>query len=123
MTGVYLGIASGLAVATVALLWLGEWRIAACVLGGIAGSVTCASAIGIVMPNLIRFFNREPQVAAGPVALASTDMVTLLIYFTLARMLIASVSALNLGFIKSTKIDDVHCNITRFIQDSIVIIG
>ncbi len=88
MTGFFLGIASGLAVATVALFWLGEWRIALCVMGGIAGSVTCASAIGIVMPNLIRFFNKEPQVAAGPVALASTDMVTLLIYFTLARILI-----------------------------------
>lgn len=88
LTGVFLGVASGLAVATVALLWLGEWRVALCVLGGIAGSVTCASAIGIIMPNLIRFFNREPQVAAGPVALASTDMVTLLIYFTLARTLI-----------------------------------
>jgi len=87
-TGVFLGIASGVAVASVALLWLGEWRVALCLLGGIAGGVTCASAIGMMMPNLIRFFNREPQVAAGPVALASTDMVTLLVYFTLARTLI-----------------------------------
>lgn len=88
-TGVFLGVASGMSVASVALLWLGEWRVTACLLGGIAGSVTCAAVIGMIMPNLIRFFKKEPQVAAGPVALASTDMVTLLIYFTLARALIA----------------------------------
>lgn len=88
VTGGFLGIASGMAVASVAIVWLGQWRVAMCVLGGIAGSVTCAAAIGIMMPNLIRFFKREPQVAAGPVALASTDMVTLLIYFSLARLLI-----------------------------------
>lgn len=88
VTGVYLGIASGLAVAAVALIWLGQWRVTLCIFGGIAGSVTCAAAIGMTMPNLVRLFNREPQVAAGPVALACTDMVTLLIYFTLARVLL-----------------------------------
>jgi len=33
-------------------------------------------------------FASEPQVAAGPVALAATDMVTLVIYFSLARQLL-----------------------------------
>jgi magnesium transporter len=89
VTGLFLGIASGIAVAAVALLWLGQLRVTLCILGGIAGSVTCAAAIGMVMPYLVRFINREPQVAAGPVALACTDMVTLLIYFVLARALLA----------------------------------
>jgi magnesium transporter len=89
LTGLYLGVASGVAVAIVAMLWLGQARVVLCLLGGIAGGVTCAAVIGVSMPNLIRFFNREPQVAAGPVALASTDMVTLLIYFSLARLLLA----------------------------------
>jgi len=89
VTGFYLGVASGIAVAAVALIWLGQVRVTLCILGGIAGSVTCASVIGMTMPNLVRLFNREPQVAAGPVALACTDMVTLLIYFTLARILLA----------------------------------
>jgi magnesium transporter len=31
----------------------------------------------------------DPQVAAGPIALAAADMVTLLIYFNLARILLA----------------------------------
>jgi magnesium transporter len=89
LTGLFLGVASGVAVALVALLWLGKVRVVLCLLAGIAGGVTCAAVIGVSMPNLIRFFRREPQVAAGPVALASTDMVTLLIYFSLARLLLA----------------------------------
>lgn len=88
LTGLFLGGASGAAVAVIALLWLGQARVALCLLGGIAGGVTCAAVIGVSMPNLIRFFHREPQVAAGPVALASTDMATLLVYFTLSRWLL-----------------------------------
>ncbi|MBL9093501.1 MAG: magnesium transporter [Planctomycetaceae bacterium] len=87
LTGAFLGAASGAAVAVVAFLWLGQVRVVLCLLGGITGSVTCAAVIGVSMPNLIRFFHREPQVAAGPVALATTDMLTLFFYFTLARLL------------------------------------
>jgi magnesium transporter len=51
--------------------------------------VTCAALIGVAIPNVLRWLEREPQVAAGPVSLAATDMVTLMIYFTLARFLLA----------------------------------
>ncbi len=85
MTGVFLGAASALAVGTVALVWLRQPFVAVCLFGGIAGGVTCAALIGVSMPNILRLLRREPQVAAGPVALAATDMVTLLIYFSLAR--------------------------------------
>jgi magnesium transporter len=89
VTGALLGVACGLAISGVAMLWLaGQWRVAACLLGGIAGGVTCAAVIGVAMPTLLRFFKRDPQVAAGPIALASTDMVTLVIYFGLARTLL-----------------------------------
>jgi len=87
-TGLFLGLASGLAVATVAMVWLGQWQVVVCLLGGIAGGVTCAAVIGVSMPNLIRLVHREPHVAAGPITLACTDMATLLIYFTLARWLL-----------------------------------
>lgn len=85
VTGVFLGVASGIAIAVVALLWIGNLQLAGCLLGGIGGGVTCAAVIGVAMPNLLRWFDREPQVAAGPIALALTDMATLSIYFLLAR--------------------------------------
>jgi magnesium transporter len=88
-TGLLLGLASGAAVAAVALVWLGHAGVAACLLGGIAGGVSCAAVIGLAIPSVLRFFARDPRVAAGPIALAATDMATLTIYFSLARWLLA----------------------------------
>ena len=88
LTGLYLGIASAAAVGCVALLWLGRVRAVLALLGGVLGGVTCAAVIGMSIPNLLRYFQREPRVAAGPIALASTDIVTLLVYFSLARWLV-----------------------------------
>ena len=89
LTGILLGVASAVVVAAVAFLWLGDATLVACLLGGIAGGVACAALIGVAMPNVLRLFNREPQVAAGPVALAATDMATLTIYFSMARWLLS----------------------------------
>lgn len=88
LTGTFLGIACGTLVALVALVWVREWPVAACVLGGIGGSVAAAALLGVATPNLLRMFRLDPQVAAGPIALASTDMVTLLLYFNFARLLL-----------------------------------
>jgi len=88
MTGLFLGIASAAAVGFVAVLWLGRVRVVVALLGGILAGVTCAAVIGMSIPNLLRFFQREPRVAAGPIALAATDIVTLLVYFSLARWLL-----------------------------------
>jgi magnesium transporter len=88
MTGLFLGAASGTVVGIAAIMWLGRTRVAWCLLGGIGGGVTCAATIGAAMPYLLRLFQREPHVAAGPIVLASVDMATLLIYFTTARLLL-----------------------------------
>ena len=42
----------------------------------------------VAMPYLLRLLRRDPQVAAGPIALAAADMLTLLLYFNLARWLL-----------------------------------
>jgi magnesium transporter len=89
LTGVCLGTACGLAVALVALIWLRQFRVALCLAGAIGGGVTTSALVGVAIPNVLRLFQRDPQVAAGPVALACADMAALLIYFNLARSLFA----------------------------------
>lgn len=88
LTGLFLGAASALLVALAALLWLRQVRLALVLFGGILGGVTCAAAIGMALPNVLRRFQREPHVAAGPLVLALADITTLLIYFGLACWLI-----------------------------------
>jgi magnesium transporter len=87
-TGMLLGMASGAVVGLVALVWLGRPRVALCLLGGIAGGVTGAAMLGIALPLLLRLLHLEPRVAAGPVALAGADVITILIYLNLARWLL-----------------------------------
>ncbi|MCK4685037.1 MAG: magnesium transporter [Pirellulales bacterium] len=89
ITGILLGSTSAVIVAFVSFLWLHDMTLMACLLSGIAGGVVCASIIGAAIPNIIKLVHREPQVAAGPIALAATDMTTLVIYLLFARWLLS----------------------------------
>jgi magnesium transporter len=88
--GLLLGSACALVVAVVALVWLHQERVALCIFGGVSGGVFTAALIGVALPNLLHRLKLDPQVAAGPIALTAADVVTLLIYFNLARILIGS---------------------------------
>src|SRR5439155_14930775 len=86
-TGLLLGAAAGLLVAAVAAAWQGIPVLFWIVAGGIGLGVTAAAVAGLSVPYLLRLLRRDPQVAAGPIALAVADVLTLLAYFNLARLL------------------------------------
>jgi magnesium transporter len=88
VTGLLLGLGSGAAVALVELVWLRQPRVALCLLGGITGGVVGAAVLGLVMPFLLRLLRLEPRVAAGPIALAGADLITIVLYLELARRLL-----------------------------------
>ena len=88
LTGFLLGLGSGAVVGLVGLAWLGQTRVALCLLGGITGGVTGAAILGLTMPILLRLLRLEPRVAAGPIALAGSDVITILLYLNLARFLL-----------------------------------
>ena len=88
LAGALLGGACGLTVALVAWLWKGDVIVAASLLLGIFGGVVGSAIIGLSMPFLLRLFRRDPQLASGPIALALSDVVTLLCYFNLGRWLL-----------------------------------
>jgi magnesium transporter len=88
LVGALLGAASGAVVGLAIFAWRGDFRLAVCVLDAIAAGVTVAAVLGMIVPNLLRHFKLDPQVAAGPVVLAVTDVVTLLCYFSVARWLL-----------------------------------
>jgi magnesium transporter len=87
-TGALLGVGAGAVLALTALAWLGQPRLAVCLAGGIAGGVTGAAVLGLALPVLLRLFRLEPRVAAGPIALAGADVLTILLYLSLARWLL-----------------------------------
>jgi magnesium transporter len=87
-TGTLLGLASGFVLALVALLWLRQFRVALCLMGGVTGGVAGAAVLGISIPVVLRWLRLEPRVAAGPIALAGADILTILLYFNLAPWLL-----------------------------------
>ena len=87
MTGILLGVATGLLVATLAAFWQGIPLLFLILLGGIAIGVTGGAVCGLAIPYILHLMSRDPQVAAGPIALASADVIVLLAYFNLALLL------------------------------------
>lgn len=88
LVGLMLGLACGVLVGLVAWLWKGSARAGLALLIGIAGGIVASAAIGFLLPYLLRLTRRDPKLASGPIALAIADMVTLLLYFNLARWLL-----------------------------------
>lgn len=88
LTGLLLGLGTGLLVGLVALAWQRLWPLALIILGGITLGVTAAAVVGLTVPYVLRLMHKDPQVASGPIALAGADILTLLAYFNLARLLI-----------------------------------
>jgi magnesium transporter len=87
LTGVLLGGACGAIVAVIALAWLGLAQVAVALLAGIGLGIAGSALFGLGMPYLLRLLQRDPQVAAGPIALVLADMLALTIYFSVANWL------------------------------------
>jgi magnesium transporter len=86
ITGLLLGAGTAMLVALVALIWQKDLSVAVVLFGGMTIGVTCAGAAGLAIPTLLRLTKREPNVAAGPISLVAADVLTLLAYFALARL-------------------------------------
>jgi magnesium transporter len=86
-TGLLLGLGTGLLVGAIAAVWQGIAILFAIVAGGIVIGVTGAALLGMVVPSVLRILKLNPQVAAGPIALTCADVIALLAYFNLARLL------------------------------------
>jgi len=88
LTGVLLSIACGGIMALVALVWLGHAKVATALLAGIGVGVAGSAVFGLAMPYVLRLLKRDPQVAAGPIALVFADMLALTMYFSVAHWLL-----------------------------------
>jgi magnesium transporter len=83
-----LGSACGTIVGLIAFLWRGQGLAALAIGLGILLSIFCACLFGLSVPILLRTLKLDPKVASGPIALALSDIFTLLCYFTTATILL-----------------------------------
>lgn len=82
-TALLLGLSSAALVSVVVLAWRRDVMGAVVIGGAIAASILTACLFGVLLPTLVRAFKADPRIAAGPLVLATTDVVTLLFYLGL----------------------------------------
>jgi len=87
-TGLLLGIGCGTLVAFLVALW--ESRAALAVGSSIALSLAGASVLGLTIPSVLHALRLDPKVAAGPLALALADILTVLLYLVAGTVLIGA---------------------------------
>ena len=87
-TAVLIGLACGIVVAAIVLLWRHQFTAAFAIGGSIAVSLISASLFGLGVPSVLHWLKLDPKIAAGPITLALADIFALLIYFTTAHFVL-----------------------------------
>ena len=85
-TAVCLGAGCGLLVSIIICLWRGVGLPAFVIGASVLLSLCGACFFGLAVPTALHWLKLDPKIAAGPVTLALTDIVTLSFYFGLAQM-------------------------------------
>jgi magnesium transporter len=85
-----LGAACGLLVAAIVWLWRGAALPAVVIGSSIFLSLLMACLLGLSVPSLLHALRLDPKIAAGPITLAATDILTLLFYFSIASVLLGT---------------------------------
>ncbi|MBI5869041.1 MAG: magnesium transporter [candidate division Zixibacteria bacterium] len=83
-TALLLGTSCGSVVGLIVWFWHGPGLAAVVVGGGVFFALLTACFFGLSVPAVLHSLKLDPKIAAGPVTLAFTDIVTLLFYFSLA---------------------------------------
>jgi magnesium transporter len=78
-----LGLSCGAVVTLIICLWRGPGLPALVIGTSVLFSLCGACFFGLVVPTCLHWLKLDPKIAAGPVTLALTDIVTLLSYFGL----------------------------------------
>ena len=82
VTALLLGAACGLIVGLIVWMWRNDGAAALVIGGSIALSLVTACGFGLGVASLLRRFELDPKIAAGPITLALADFFALVIYFT-----------------------------------------
>ena len=90
--GAAMGFLYGIVVGAVAVALGGAsadpWHLGAVIALGMIGSMTLAAAVGAGVPLLLHRLDVDPAVATGPFVTTTVDVLGLLIYLFLARLLL-----------------------------------
>lgn len=88
IVGVCLGVTFGLLLSGAAFVLFHDPRLALIVGMSITVTMSCASALGSMLPLAMDYLGFDPAVASGPFVTTSTDLLSIMIYFGVANWLL-----------------------------------
>lgn len=89
VTAVTLGVCCGGLVALAAWLWRGGTPVHMVIWLSVSLSMVTACLLGVCVPTLLKLFRADPRIAAGPIVLATADVLTLVFYLQIASAWLA----------------------------------
>ncbi len=87
-TALMLGMSCGAVVCLIVWLWQRHLLAGVAIGGSIVFSLFAACLTGLSIPSLLHACHLDPKIAAGPVTLGITDMLTVLFYFLIGTLLL-----------------------------------
>ena len=88
LTACLIALSCGFVVALIVQIWRTDLVSSAVVGSGIALALLGSCFFGLTVPTALHALKLDPRIAAGPITLACTDVVTLLAYFGLASVVL-----------------------------------
>lgn len=89
LVGLLIGLCMAVLMYIFAALWVGEQRIALAVGLAMFVNISLATVIAHIIPTLLYWIKKDPALGAGPFANVVSDVVSLLIYFSITALLLA----------------------------------
>ncbi|MBG9980902.1 magnesium transporter [Facklamia sp. DSM 111018] len=89
LTGVVTGLVVGTTIALVAGIWKGNFFLGLIIGIAMASAIVVANIAGSLIPKLMVKFGFDPAVASGPFISTLSDLTSVFIYFSIARIFIS----------------------------------
>ena len=86
VTASLLGILAGITVAVMVGIFWHDLPAALSIGGSVFVSIILAALLGILVPVVLRLVRWDPKIAAGPITLASADLLTVTCYLVTAKL-------------------------------------
>ncbi len=83
-----LGALLSLVIALVSYLWLDDLALTTLLLFSVFATSLAALVIAILLPLMLRWWGKDPALGSGPLATVCIDIISLLVYFYLATILL-----------------------------------
>jgi magnesium transporter len=87
-TGLLIGLSLGAVLLPTVAVAFGDIRLAVTVASAVVVAGTCATTLGLLLPWTLSWMGKDPAFGSGPVGTVIQDVLSLLIYFVIASLLV-----------------------------------